>query len=168
MQTYETVDDFKQRFDYAVDVLRATGNDYYTDAMQASEFIQKLDYRFSQLKADIDNGALAGISKPANLLDAYTRAARYKVAVASKDDGYGFNTSFVSTADSVRGGHGSRGRGRGRGSKRSTPEKIETKNENLTTHTRRKRRKHVIFASSRDIMYRIAQRFRKLEVELRL
>ena len=145
MQAYETVDDFKQRFDYAVEVLRATGHDYYTDAMQASEFVQKLDYRFSQLKADIDNGALAGIPKPANLLDAYTRAARYKVTVASKDDGYGFNTSFVSTADSVRGGRGGRGRGRGRGAKRSAPENSETEKRNSDDPQKKKKKKTCYF-----------------------
>ena len=117
-----SLDDFLQDFQYAVEMLRATGQDgLYDDEALMSEFVNKLDGRFAQFKADLDNQALAGIEKPATYLQAYNRAVRYKI-VGAKDTarGYSNNTTLVVAADHYDGrGRGKRGGGRGQRGGRS-------------------------------------------------
>lgn len=108
-----TVPEFYQEFEFAVDALKATGQTYYTDSMLASEFISKLDGRFMKMKVDIENGA---ITRPTTLADAFQRASRYKVA-PSAASGYGQMTSLLASSSPFRGRGGRGGRGRGRGEK---------------------------------------------------
>lgn len=104
-----TVPEYHQEFEFAVDALRATGQNFYTDAMLASEFVSKLDGRFEKLKVDIENGAIA---RPTSVAEAFNRASRYKVTSGS-ERGYNQMTSFLASSSVVRGrgGRGTRGRG---------------------------------------------------------
>ena len=122
-----TVPEFHQEFEFAVDALKATGQNYYTDAMLASEFISKLDSRFEKLKVDIENGAIA---RPTTLAEAFNRASRYKVT-SSTEHGYNQMTSFLASSSAVRGrgGRGSRGRGRGRSEKNNGGEDTNSGNK---------------------------------------
>ena len=80
-------------FQYAVDMLWATGQgEQCGQEVLMSEFVRKLDGRFSQYKADLDNNALAGIAKPATYQEAYNRAVRYKI-VGGKDAGRGYSNN---------------------------------------------------------------------------
>lgn len=112
-----TVPEFLQEFEFGLDALKATGQNYYTDVMLASEFINKLDGRFEKLKVDIENGVIV---RPASLSEAFSRASRYKVT-SGNERGYNQMTSFLASSTSVRGrgGRGGRGRGRGRDNGRS-------------------------------------------------
>jgi len=125
-----TVPEFYQEFEFAVDALKATDQTYYTDSMLASEFISKLDGRFMKMKVDIENGA---IPRPATLADAFQRASRYKVA-PSATSGYGQMTSLLASSSSFRGRGGRGGRGRGRGEKEKNAEESggKRKGESIT------------------------------------
>ena len=123
-----TVPEFHQDFEFAVDALKATGQDFYSDAMLASEFISKLDGRFEKLKVDIENGA---ITRPVTLAESFNRASRYKVTSSHEQRGYNQMTSFLASSSSFSRGRGDRGgrgggRGRGRGG-RETPGRGDNK-----------------------------------------
>jgi hypothetical protein len=115
------LDDFMQDFQFAVEMLEATDqNGLYNDEALMSEFVSKLDGRFAQFKADLDNQALAGTPRPATYTVAYNRAMRYKVVGNRDGKGYSNNTTMVAASDIEtdrlgRGDSGGRRGGRGRG-----------------------------------------------------
>jgi hypothetical protein len=82
----EAVARYKERFDHAIDQLRAVHETLPTPQAQSMDFISHLDpNRFSQLKAMLENNAILGIGTyPATLTEAFQLASNFKVA---KSDG---------------------------------------------------------------------------------
>ena len=89
----ESLPDFKERYDFAIKALVATGETAPSDAAQAADFLAKLDLkRYQQLSLDLENAqilALAAGKKdstyPSSLVAAYNLASNYKVLRAFGD-----------------------------------------------------------------------------------
>lgn len=89
----ETLPEFKERFDFAIKTLTATGETAPTDAALAADFLAKLDpKRYQQLSVDLENAqilALAAGKKestyPSTLVAAYNLASNYKVIRSNGD-----------------------------------------------------------------------------------
>jgi hypothetical protein len=80
-QNNESVAHFKERFENALDQLRAIGADLPSEADQAMDFINKLDnYRFARFKVELENDITAQRRPhgPENLTEAYRQVSKYK------------------------------------------------------------------------------------------
>jgi len=77
----ETISEFKARFDHALDVLGACGQNAYPDEDLAADFIGKLDNaRYGTLKTTLENNQMLGSgSYPKTLVEAFTESSKYEV-----------------------------------------------------------------------------------------
>ena len=104
----ETVDEFREQTQRALDVLEQLDEVIPLADVVAADWIDRLDHtRFSTLKNALNNRF---ITYPATLQDAYRLASSWKVESKTGGPPIAAGSMFV-----IRGGHSGRGRGNGRG-----------------------------------------------------
>ena len=131
---YESVADFKKRFDLSLQVNESVGNERPVEAILAAEFIDKLDRsRFGEMQIKLHNESLtAGEDEavyPVTLNAAFLLASNYKLSprtftsrgqsshavFAAPDNNHGDLYHGRGAGGRSAGGRGSRGRGTGGG-----------------------------------------------------
>ena len=89
-QSSETITQFKERFLQSLDAMKACGQDRPSDEDQAADFVNKLDNgRYAKFKTDLINNNTLGVGVfPQTLIEAFTLASRYVVAINSRNTQY--------------------------------------------------------------------------------
>ena len=109
----ETLAEYKDRFDYCVNALKAAKTTVPDDADQAIDFINRLGMgRYATFKANLQNNVHLGANNfPTTLVAAYNMAARYQVVRTTATTTSGTQqTVFVVKADDLRGAKGGNGK----------------------------------------------------------
>lgn len=109
---YETIVEFKVRFDHLLDALIVAGNDKPSDQDIAVTFLQALNSQFNELKNSVQNDELKGYNRlPKTLSDMYALASSYKIAKKASVTHHG--TAFVTNGKA--GGQNSKQSGKSNG-----------------------------------------------------
>ena len=138
----ETLPEFKERFDFALKTLTATGETAPSDAAQAADFLAKLDLkRYQQLSVDLENAqilALAAGKKdstyPSTLVAAYNLASNYKVIRTNGEKAQVAAAQVPIFATSKSGNGKKNGKHGGSGKQNQTKQPDKAHDASPTTH----------------------------------
>ena len=99
MHSGETLVNLKLRITTALRAMESTGVDIPSDSDQASDFVAKLDHRWSSLKTQLANDYIRGLrNQPQTLMEAYVLASNWKVVVTSTNGST--STAFATSVSS--------------------------------------------------------------------
>jgi len=85
-QPYETITQFKERFNLSLESMTACGQDLPSDEDYAAEFVAKLDNtRYTGFKTELRNNNVLGIGTfPDSVVEAFKLASKYVVSTNAK------------------------------------------------------------------------------------